>query len=98
MKKVIFLIFISFFFQISQAQSEMTERQIYTELFVGCVAEGDEYMTLGVQFEYCACIISNMSTDLTYDEFVFFVEGKATTTINEKIDKFAEKCIEKVYQ
>ncbi len=97
MKKVIFLI-LSFFLQISQAQSEMTERQIYTELFVGCVAEGDEYMTLGVQFEYCACIISNMSTDLTYDEFVFFVEGKATTTINEKIDKFAEKCIEKVYQ
>tara|TARA_B100000965_G_scaffold339589_1_gene307324 strand:- start:673 stop:972 length:300 start_codon:yes stop_codon:yes gene_type:complete len=99
MKSKLFLILVFFFCQIStQVQSQLTERQIFTELFVGCVQEGDPNMTLGAQFEYCACIISNMSTGLTYDELIFFVEGGEASTINKKINKFAEKCIEQVYQ
>ena len=99
MKKKISVFLIFFFLQISsQAKSELTERQIYTELFVGCVEEGDEYFSLGAQFEYCACIISSMSWDFTYDELMFFAEGKESLSINEKLGKFAENCIEKVYQ
>ena len=55
-------------------------------------------MTLGVQFEYCACIISRMSTGLSYDELMVFVEGREEAKINRKIGKFTKKCIEKVYQ
>ena len=82
----------------SQVKSEMTERQIFTELFNGCVKDGDPNMTLGVQFEYCACIMSNMSTGLTYDELMVFVEGREEAKINRKIDKFTKKCVEKVYK
>ena len=99
MKSKLFLIPVFLFCQIStQVQSQVTERQIFTELFVGCVQEGDPNMTLGVQFEYCACIMSNMSTGLTYDELIFYVEGGQATKINQKLNKFAEKCIGQVYQ
>ena len=99
MKNKLFFVIVFFLFQISsQVKSDMTERQIFTELFNGCVKDGDPNMTLGAQFEYCACIISNMSTGLTYDELIFFVEGGEASTINKKINKFAEKCIEQVYQ
>ena len=99
MKSKLFLIPVFLFCQIStQVQSQVTERQIFTELFVGCVQEGDPNMTLGVQFEYCACIMSNMSTGLTYDELIFYVEGGQAATINQKLNKFAEQCIEQVYQ
>ena len=95
----LFFIFLFLFCQIpTQVQSQVTERQIFTELFVGCVQEGDPNMTLGVQFEYCACIMSNMSTGLTYDELIFYVEGGQTAIINQKLNKFAEQCIEQVYQ
>mgnify|MGYP001234581504 FL=1 len=97
MKYKIFFLF--FLIQISsQVKSDMTERQIFTELFNGCVKDGDPNMTLGVQFEYCACIMSNMSTGLTYDELMVFVEGREEAKINRKIGKFTKKCIEKVYQ
>ena len=99
MQNKLFLILVFLLCQIStQVQSQVTERQIFTELFVGCVQEGDPNMTLGVQFEYCACIMSNMSTGLTYDELIFYVEGGQATKINKKLNKFAEKCIEQVYQ
>ena len=99
MKSKLFLIAVFLFCQIStQVQSQVTERQIFTELFVGCVQEGDPNMTLGVQFEHCACIMSNMSTGLTYDELIFYVEGGQATKINQKLNKFAEKCIGQVYQ
>ena len=99
MKGKLFLILAFLFCQISTPlQSQVTERQIFTELFVGCVQEGDPNMTLGVQFEYCACIMSNMSTGLTYDELIFFVEGGQAATINQKLNKFAEQCIEQVYK
>ena len=55
-------------------------------------------MTLGAQFEYCACIISNMSKGLTFDELMVFVEGREETKSNRKIEKFTIKCVEKVYQ
>ena len=85
MKGKLFVIVVFLFCQIStQVQSQVTERQIYTELFVGCVQEGDSNMTLGVQFEYCACIISNMSTGLTYNELMVFVEGREEAKINRK--------------
>ena len=74
------LFFVILFFLIqnsSQVKSDMTERQIFTELFNGCVKDGDPNMTLGVQFEYCACIISSMSTGLTYD-------------LNENLGRIAE--------
>ena len=99
MKGKLFVIVVFLFCQIStQVQSQVTERQIYTELFVGCVQEGDSNMTLGVQFEYCACIMSNMSTGLTYDELILYVEGGQAATINQKLNKFAEQCIEQVYR
>ena len=99
MKYKLFFVFLFFLIQISsQVKSDMTERQIFTELFNGCVKDGDPNMTLGVQFEYCACIMSNMSTGLTYDELIFYVEGGQAATINQKLNKFAEQCIEQVYQ
>ena len=99
MKHKLFFVFLFFFIQVSfQVKSDMTERQIFTELFNGCVKDGDPNMTLGVQFEYCACIMSNMSTGLTYDELMVFVEGREQAKINRKIGKFTKKCIEKVYQ
>ena len=99
MKYKLFFVFLFFLIQISfQVKSDMTERQIFTELFNGCVKDGDPNMTLGVQFEYCACIISNMSTGLTYDELMVFVEGSEEAKLNRKIGKFTKKCIEKVYQ
>jgi len=95
----LFFLILFLFCQIStKVQSQVSEREIFTELFVGCVQEGDPNMTLGVQFEYCACIISNMSTGLTYDELIFYVEGVQSATINQKLNKFAEKCIEQVFQ
>ena len=99
MKYKLFFVFLFFLIQISsQVKSEMTERQIFTELFNGCVKDGDPNMTLGVQFEFCACTISKMSTGLSYDELMVFVEGREEAKINRKIDKFTEKCVEKVYQ
>lgn len=99
MKHKPFFVILFFLIQISsQVKSEMTERQIFTELFNGCVKDGDPNMTLGVQFEYCACIISNMSSGLTYDELMVYVEGLEEAKINRKIDKFTKKCVEKVYQ
>ena len=99
MKHKLFFVILFFLIQISsQVKSEITERQIFTELFNGCVKDGDPNMTLGVQFEYCACIMSNMSTGLTYDELMVFVEGREEVKINRKIGKFTKKCIEKVYQ
>ena len=99
MKYKLFLVILFFLIQIfSQVNSDMTKRQIFTELFNGCVKDGDPNMTLGVQFEYCACIMSNMSTGLTYDELMVFVEGREQEKINRKIGKFTKKCIEKVYQ
>ena len=99
MKHKLFFVFIFFFIQVSfQVKSDMTERQIFTELFNGCVKDGDPNMTLGVQFEFCACTISKMSTGLSYDELMVFVEGREEAKINRKIDKFTEKCVEKVYQ
>ena len=95
----LFFVFLLFLIQISsQVKSDMTERQIFTELFNGCVKDADPNMTLGVQFEYCACIMSNMSTGLTYDELMIFVDGREEAKINRKIGKFTKKCIEKVYQ
>ena len=95
----LFFLILFLFCQIStKVQSQVSDREIFTELFVGCVQEGDPNMTLGVQFEYCACIMSNMSTGLTYDELIVFVEGKEEAKINRKINKFTKKCIEKVYQ
>lgn len=96
--KVIFILVFLFFQTSSQLQSEVTERQIFTELFMGCVQEGDPDITLGAQFEYCACIISSMSTGLTYDELMFIVDSKQTSIIDEKLNKFAQKCAEKLYQ
>ena len=99
MKYKLFFVILFFLIQISsQVKSEMTERQIFTELFNGCVKDGDPNMTLGVQFEYCACIMSSMSTGLTYDELMVFVEGREEAKINRKIDNFTKKCVEKVYQ
>ena len=95
--KLIFVIVFFLFHISSQVKSDMTERQIFTELFNGCVKDGDPNMTLGVQFEYCACIISNMSTELIYDELMVFLEGTEEVKINRKIDKITKKCVEKVY-
>ena len=99
MKYKLFFVILFFLIQVSfQVKSDMTERQIFTELFNGCVKNGDPNMTLGVQFEYCACIISDMSTGLTYDELMVFIKGREEAKINRKIDKFTKKCVEKVYQ
>ena len=99
MKHKLFFVFLFFFIQVSfQVKSDMTERQIFTELFNGCIKDGDPNMTLGVQFEFCACTISKMSTELSYDELMVFVEGREEAKINRKIGKFTKKCIEKVYQ
>ena len=99
MKFKLFFVIVFFLFQFSsQVKSDMTERQIFTELFNGCVKDGDPNMTLAVQFEYCACIISKMSTKLTYDELMVFVEGREEAKINRKIETFSKNCVEKVYQ
>ena len=75
----------------------MTERQIFIELFNICVKDGDPNITLGMQFEYCACIVSNMPKRLTFDELMIFVEGREDKKLIEKSISLQKKCVEKVY-
>ena len=93
MKYKLFICLIFFFCQISsQVQSQVTEREILTELLVGCMEEGADGITLAAQFEYCGCIASNMSMGLTHDEIMLYAAGKETSVINKKMNNFVKKC------
>ena len=53
---------------IQNVQAEISSKRVLNDIFEGCMEESVEDTSLGVQYEYCGCMINRVSQLLTTEE------------------------------
>ena len=56
---------------ISDVHSEISNKSVLNEVFLGCVNEDlGELATVGGQYEYCGCFVNKISKDLNIEDLM----------------------------
>ena len=59
------------FSSVSDVNSEISNKSLLNEVFLGCVNEDlGELATVGGQYEYCGCFVNKISKDLNIEDLM----------------------------
>ena len=107
MKKNFIFVFVLILFLPLKVFTEIKDKEALLVMFENCVKEADG-LSVGMQFEYCACITSNISKEMDLKEVVLLgldtlsakneEEQTAILLSNQKVKKFVADCILKVME
>ncbi len=77
------------------------------EFFEGCALEETEDFSSGAQFEYCGCLVNEISLGMDIEELMSLSldissadekEQERLIFTNKKFKKYIVKCVSKFYQ
>ena len=107
LEKLVLFFFVMIFFSL-QAKAEINSKKALMEVFEGCVEEESEGVSVGAQFEYCACVTKQISIGMDLEEVMLLgldmmaakneKEEERILISNQKVKKYVSKCAVRLYE